>query len=184
MSLWKTLSTCPLFYDIHQSEMEKHFINCQVSEYHKGETIYGEEENINYLFTVLEGKITIARNTEEGMKDIQVLGKGGFYGEHFLFSDMKKTEILTVEENTKVLEVPFQVLQEVFEKDPLIYGIFITNLSYLVLKKFEIAQNIVFRVMEEPKNTIRVHLYDDTTIRKAYSRDERDKFLKKMTKQD
>jgi len=184
MSLWKTLSTCPLFYDIHQDEMEKHFLSCRVSEYHKGETIYGEADNINYLFTVLEGKITIRRDTPEGMKDIQVLGKGGFYGEHFLFSDMEKTEMLTVQENTKVLEVPYRVLQDVFEKDPVIYGIFITNLNYLVLKKFEIAQNIVFRIMGEPKNTIRVPLYDDTTIRKAYSKSDRDKFLKDMSKED
>ena len=183
MSLWKTLSTCPLFYDIHQVKWKSTLSIAESVNTTRVRPFMVKKKILTTSLQYLK-ESTIARNSEEGMKDIQVLGKGGFYGEHFLFSDMKKTEILTVEENTKVLEVPFQALQEVFEKDPLIYGIFITNLSYLVLKKFEIAQNIVFRVMEEPNNTIRVPLYDDTTIRKAYSRDERDKFLKKMTKQD
>ena len=182
MSLWKTLSTCPLFYDIHQEEMEAHFINCQVSEYHKGETIFSEADEVNYLFTVLEGQITVSKSYGKDTKDIQVLSQGSFYGEHFLFSDIKKTEVLTVQENTKVLEIPFTVLQNIFENEPLIYSIFITNLNYLVLKKFEITQNIVFRIMGEENNTIRTPLYDDTTIRKAYSREERDKFLKNITK--
>jgi CRP-like cAMP-binding protein len=182
MSLWKTLSTCPLFYDIHQDEMEKYFLNCQVTEYHKGETIFNQDEDINYLFTVLEGKVTVSKPYGKENKDIQVLTPGSFYGENFLFSDIKNTEILIVQENTKILEIPFQVLQDIFEKDSLIYSIFITNLSYLVLKKFDITQNIVFRIMGEKNNTVRIPLYDDTTMRKAYSKPERDKFLKKMTK--
>ncbi|MDC0255367.1 Crp/Fnr family transcriptional regulator [Bacteriovoracales bacterium] len=182
MSLWKTLSTCPLFYDIHQDEMEAHFINCRVSEYHKGETIFSEADEVNYLFTVLEGQITVSKSYKKDSKDIQVLSQGSFYGEHFLFSDIKQTEVLTVQENTKVLEIPFTVLQNIFENEPLIYSIFITNLNYLVLKKFEITQNIVFRIMGEENNTIRTPLYDDQTIRKAYSREERDKFLKNITK--
>lgn len=111
------IKNIPLFQGIEASDLKsilKELRNQEVS-YEKGAYIFEEEDRPEQLYILIEGKVTVAKDTPSGARMIitQIMEPGDMFGEVYLFMK-KETYAMYAQatENTRVLVLSSTIFGE------------------------------------------------------------------------
>lgn len=85
----------------------------------KGALIIGQEEEGNYFFIIAKGLVKVVLLGEDGKETIlTTLGKGSFFGEMALFSDMSRSASVFTMEDTELLTISKKDFIKLIQKHP------------------------------------------------------------------
>ncbi len=85
----------------------------------RGEVLFKEGETPTAIYLIQQGKIALMHERSGKNLEVAVLGPSQVLGEHALFSSMAKHEYRAEAlQETKVLEVPIEIMKQQFEKCP------------------------------------------------------------------
>lgn len=88
MSFSEVVKKCTLFLDIPDREIDYLLEEANVIETHESDTvIFKEKDNVEGLYVVLDGKLSVEKKVNEKIMQIQVLYGMDFFGEQCITSD-------------------------------------------------------------------------------------------------
>ncbi|MBV7276352.1 Crp/Fnr family transcriptional regulator [Clostridium thailandense] len=109
----------------------------------KGELLFAEREEVDKIYIVLRGKVTMFRNSEEGQKRvIYILGQGEFINE-VIFDSLSASINCEAFENSYVIYLLKKDLLEIMSKDFNLSKIIITSMSKKIRRLYRQLKNTV-----------------------------------------
>jgi len=110
-----------------------------------GETFIFQDKGGDSLFIILEGKAEVFRQGDSGEESsLETMGPGECLGEMGYFSDGRRSASVRSLEDVKLLEIPYNALDTIFETSPLVARHFLTlvteRLRHTNLRFQEVSQ--------------------------------------------
>lgn len=143
MAIPDELKGCPLFYEMYEKEIEKIVKRGLVGTYEPGEPIIRDGDEGDEIFVVLEGKLIVQKQTAEGIIKIAPLVKGDVFGELVLLDEKIRSADIISQEVSHVLELSYNQIFYLYEKEPRIFGVLLLNLSRLLAKRLRATNSII-----------------------------------------
>ncbi len=92
---------------------------CEEQWFEPGQTIIQEGEVGETMFLVVEGKVTVSKNTDDGCSvDLADMGAGDYFGEMALFDDSPRSATVTAKEPTRCLVLHKREFKEAVREYP------------------------------------------------------------------
>jgi CRP/FNR family transcriptional regulator len=100
------LSSIRFFSSLTESEFDQISPRVALKDFRKGEVILNEEDSSDFMYMVLEGKVKVFRNTEDGKETILAFhGTGQFFGEMSLIDGKTAPATVSATEDSLVATV-------------------------------------------------------------------------------
>jgi len=159
------LGNCPLFSGLAHEELSKLFGLVRPRDVSAGEIFILQDTEGDSFFIILEGKTEVFREDDRGDKSsLETVGAGGCLGEMGYFSDGRRSASVRALEDTKLLEIDYSALDEVFDTSPLVARRFLaivserlrhTNLRFQELsQKSRLIENSLKNIHADSKGCI------------------------------
>ena len=141
----RKLPLIPLFSDLKKEELSRVMEKIRVKQFHKRAMICQEGEPGDSIFIISRGKVGIFRQNRQREKIwISELKEGDFFGEFGFFSNSRRGASVEALEDTEVLEVSKQDLQEITREFPHVSGVLFRFYKERVLDTL-LATSVLFR---------------------------------------
>lgn len=133
MSIQSIIRGAPLFYDLHDSEIEAVLENCQVMQLGPGEKIFDFGDKGEDLYLILNGKVDIMKNNVL----IATLGKAELFGELILlYEGIRSTDAISIQ-HTDLLVLNYKSIIRMYDKNPRAMSIMMLNLCRLMAERLK-----------------------------------------------
>jgi len=153
LSLSEILRSCPLFFELYETEIEKIGKKANVLTFQQGDFVVTDGEEGNEIYVVLEGKVSVQKRTPDGVIEIQKLNQGDIFGEMVLVDVNKRSaDIIVVSHKAYIFELDFLRIYELFRKEPKIFGLIQLNLSRLLAKRLRNSNDKIFDIQKKLKS--------------------------------
>ena len=124
------LGNCPLFSGLSHEELSKLYGLVRPRDVSAGETFILQDTEGDSFFIILEGKTEVFRQGDRGDKSsLGTVGAGECLGEMGCFSDGRRSASVRALEDTKLLEIDYSALDEVFDTSSLVARRFLAIVS-------------------------------------------------------
>lgn len=143
MSVLDLLKGCPLFYELYPKEIEKLASHCNVLTFNDGDYIVKDQEEGNEVYVILEGDAVIEKKLPHGTKRIAELHQGDVFGEMVLIDEKTRSADIKATKKSFVLEIPYDSIYVMFQKEPRIFGLLLLNLSRLIAQRLRMANKTI-----------------------------------------
>lgn len=148
MSIPDLLQGSPLFYEVHDREIEFILKQCQICEYKQGDYIFEQNHQVEYLYLLLEGRVSLSKKTSSTTINIDELEEGDLFGVDVL-SDEKHSSIeARCDKDTFALRIDFDVLSSLYKKKPALLSILLINITRLLSKRLLTAREKICGIAE------------------------------------
>lgn len=149
MSVPKLLAACPLFFEIYDREIEKIVRKANVLSFKKNDHVIRDGDEGNEIFLVLEGDVTVQKDTGDGLVVIQQLHPGDIFGEMVLVDERRRSaDVVVSSAQAFVLELGFDKIYELFRKEPKIFGLMQLNLARLIAKRLRNSNKTILEMRQ------------------------------------
>ena len=141
-----SVRSCPLFFELHKSEIESIVKDSTIMRFEKEEKIIRQGELGEELFIILSGLavVEVIKNTSKEQKKIQELVYGDVFGELCIIGEKKRQADVVCIESCDVLRISYNSIYALYKKQPKCFGILMLNISRLLTKR-------LFSMIEEAK---------------------------------
>ena len=156
MAIPDELKGCPLFYEMYEKEIEKIVKRGLVGTYQPGEMIVSDGQEGDEIFVVLEGKLAVQKKTPVGVIDIAPLVKGDVFGELVLLDEKIRSADIVSVETSHILELSYNQIFSLYEKEPRIFGVLLLNVSRLLAKRLRATNKIIVDLRKERSQASKV----------------------------
>ncbi len=113
------LSVIPLFSDLKKEELSRLMQKIQTGSFYAGTSICEEGDAGDSIFIINHGKVGVFRFSPRGEKiSLNELKEGDFFGEFGFFADSRRHATVEALEDTEVLEIKREDLQEIIRQFP------------------------------------------------------------------
>ncbi len=117
--------------------------NARIHKYKKGEYLFFNKDEIDEIYFIISGKVTLFRYTQKSQKRIiYILGKNEFINE-VIFDSMPSSINVEAFEDTVVAKYPVKVFKEMMAKDYKLAEIVINSLGRKVRRLYRQIKNTV-----------------------------------------
>lgn len=138
MAITDLLRSCPLFFELYDSEVEKIVQYCTVFSYAPDQAIVHEGDEGNQIFILLNGTAEIRRSLHDGQfMRFGTLKPGDVFGEMVLVDERTRSADVVALGDCDILEVKYDDIFSIFAKEPKIFGLIMLNLSRLLTKRLK-----------------------------------------------
>lgn len=114
----------------------------QSEQYAKGQEIVIPGSESNCIYYVEEGAVEVSTSVRDTKIAVALIGAGSFFGEIGFFDGLSRVRDVRATEDTIIRKFDQGVLKDVQQKDPLLYGEFVTYMAQSICAKFR-------RILEE-----------------------------------
>lgn len=149
MAIPDLLRGCPLFYELFDEEVEKIVKYCTVYTFEAGQSIVQDGQSGNEIFVVLDGTVTVQKETPQGTITIQQLKQGDVFGEMVLVDEKVRSADIIAATVSYILEIKYENIFSLFKKEPKVFGLMILNLSRLLAKRLRGSNQIIVKLQEQ-----------------------------------
>ena len=143
------LKSCPLFFELYDSEIEKMVKYCTVITFDEGQKIITDGEEGTQVFVLLEGEGMVQKDTGSEIINIQPLKAGDVFGEMSLMGEKTRQADIVANSVCYVLEIEYDKIFSLFKKEPKIFGLLLFNLSRLVSRRLAASNQIIVGLQKE-----------------------------------
>lgn len=136
-----------IFKDLNPETIDSLKKRLKIKEYKKGEFIFFEKDQVEKIYIIVSGRVSIHKYTQKAQKKIMyILGSGEIINE-VIFDNLPASINAEVFENTVILEYPAKDFKKIMEKD--------FELTYRVIQS---SGRKVRRLYRQLKNTVPISL--------------------------
>lgn len=148
MAIPDLLKGCPLFYELYDKEIEKIVQYCNVITFKPGDVVVTDGQVGDEIYIVLEGLVTVQKKLETETLTIQDLGAGDVFGEMVLVSEKTRSADIIAHSECSILEIGYNDIFNIFQKEPAIFGLIILNLSRLLAKRLKNSNDMILMLQD------------------------------------
>ena len=143
MPLPKEIRVCPLFLEMYEKEILRVVNSGVVHAYQVDDLVVKEGDEGDVLYVILDGKLVVRKNTDQGHVDISSLGPGEVFGELILLDDRVRSADVVAMEDCHLLEISYMNIFNFYKKEPQLFGILFLNLSRLLARRLRANNQII-----------------------------------------
>jgi cAMP-dependent protein kinase regulator len=141
----KEMPVVPLFSDFRKEELSRVIEKIRAKQYPRAATICKEGDSGNSIFIISHGKVGVFRQSGSGEKlFITELEAGDFFGEFGFFSDSRRQATVETAEETEVLEITKEDLEEIIREFPSVSEVLLKFYKERILDSL-LATSALFR---------------------------------------
>lgn len=133
MSIINVIKSSPLFFELFDEEIDAIVEDCKVLSLEKGDYIFREGDEGNEIYLILAGGAYV----QKGNVKLVELRKGDLFGEMVLLDERTRTADIVSSNYTDVLVLSYNVIFDIFKKNPKIFSILMLNLCRLLSKRLK-----------------------------------------------
>ena len=148
LSIPDLLQGSPLFYEVHDKEIEFVLKQCQICEYKANDYIFEQNQQLEFLYLLLEGKVSLTKQTSSTTINIDELEEGDLFGVDVLSDEKSSTIEAKCDKDTFVLRIDFDVLRSLYKKKPALLSILLINITRLLSKRLLTAREKICGIAE------------------------------------
>ena len=148
MSIPDLLQGSPLFFEVHDKEIEFILKQCQICEYKANDYIFQQNQQLEYLYLLLEGRVSLTKQTSSATINIDELDEGDLFGVDVLSDEKSSTIEAKCEKDTFVLRIDFDLLRSLYKKKPALLSILLINITRLLSKRLLTAREKICGIAE------------------------------------
>jgi CRP/FNR family cyclic AMP-dependent transcriptional regulator len=139
MSLLQIVKSCPLFVELHDSEIMNIVESCIVLDLDENEYIFRCGDIGHEIYLVMSGGATVQRDSI----DLAKLKKGDLFGEMVLLKDRERKADIITSVPSSILVIDYTHLVKIFEQDSKVFSIIMFNLSRMLANRLYKAGGII-----------------------------------------
>jgi CRP/FNR family cyclic AMP-dependent transcriptional regulator len=133
MSIINVIKGSPLFFELFDEEIEAIVEDCGVLNLEEGDYIFKEGDEGNEIYLILSGGAFV----KKGPVTLVELKKGDLFGEMVLLDEKIRTADIVASTYTDVLVLSYDVIFNIFKKNPKIFSLLMLNLCRLLAKRLK-----------------------------------------------
>jgi CRP-like cAMP-binding protein len=113
------LNDVALFTELSSDELARLAAAAQTHELQRNDLLFAEGDEPDRLYVVVSGRVAIANRSIDGRESmISLMERGDLFGEMPLFDGLGRSAEARALEPSEVLSIPYEPLQEIYEKRP------------------------------------------------------------------
>lgn len=133
------------FAELPEAAIDKLAASARAKSYQSGEFIYMIGDELNQLFSVINGKVRISLISVEGQKFLLTdLEAGQWFGEGALIKHRLQVQEARVEGDSVLLQIPTRVVLAIAEEYPMIFKNLLFSHFYRIHAVYELLAGMVF----------------------------------------
>ena len=106
-------------------------------------------EEGDQIFVLLDGKAMVEKDTGKTRVKIQPLRSGDVFGEMSLMGEKTRAADIVSSGDSHVLEIRYEKIFELFQKEPRIFGLLLFNISRLISRRLSASNSIIVKLQKE-----------------------------------
>jgi CRP/FNR family transcriptional regulator, cyclic AMP receptor protein len=142
---------------LNDAEIETLLDALRVQTYEASEALIEQGTMMDSLFLVWDGELDVLMNTPEGEKKIAEITRGSLLGEISLLNPGPATATIRSEQGCMTLHLDHQNWQELWQANPHIAGVLMSEILKLVSRRIRSADATLHRLLAEQQ----AHSLDD-----------------------
>lgn len=123
--------------------------HCSVYTFKDGDRIIKDGEEGDQIFVLLDGKAMVEKDTGKTRVKIQPLRSGDVFGEMSLMGEKTRAADIVSSGDSHVLEIRYEKIFELFQKEPRIFGLLLFNISRLISRRLSASNSIIVKLQKE-----------------------------------
>lgn len=147
MKALEIVKSCPLFYELYDSEILSIVEACQVLNLEPGDVIFEKGDTGNEMFLILSGSAVVVK----GGKEVAKLRKGDLFGEMVLLKENERKATIKSSNYTAVMVIRYEDIFGLYETKPTVFGLVMRNLSRILAIRLEKAGAILDDLRDQLK---------------------------------
>ncbi len=148
MNLNEIIQSSPLFFELADSEIEFLMKRCRVREVAVNSDIFVEGDKTSELYLVLDGKVLIHKMASLASIRMDELNTGDIFGVSVFSEEKKRDHRATALTHAYILEINFTDLEQVYNKNPKLFGVLMLNIARLLAKRLARSSSAMLDIAE------------------------------------
>lgn len=145
MSILQIVKSCPLFYELYDSEIMKIVEKCRVLSLAPGDFVFKKGETGNEIFLILNGSAIVKK---DGVT-LAHLRKGDMFGEMVLLKDVMRYADIGIDSFSDVLVLEYDDIFSLYESNNKIFSLLMLNLARMLATRLKIAGEKIRKIAVE-----------------------------------
>ncbi len=113
------LASVEMFAKLEPHELAELEAAAEIRDLRRGDTLFGEGDESNHLFVVVDGRVAIAKRSPDNRESvIALMERGDLFGEMPLFDSKGRSADARALEPSEVIIIPYSAVRSIFEARP------------------------------------------------------------------